>query len=182
MDLYQLRWALLKIMAVAVIGSSWVFWSFIFETRPPEESNGGNALSSLVRLPASLPTQLPERLPGVFSAPVKAQEPVRMDVVRVPCWDRAAAPRDVGLGSRWVRLVGRTCEETPAEAEDGASAGSRRITVRNLSNGYIATVFDAQKGLMTTDFIPLENGRNEILIRFDHGAEVAVENRFVLSR
>lgn len=170
MDLHQLRLALLKVCVVAVAAVSWVFFSFVFESRPEADISGSDALSSLVRLPASLPAQLPEKIPGVFTPAPKVQEPIRMDVVRVPCWDQGEA-KVSALGARWVRMTGRACQSEGGE-----------ISVRNLSNGYVATVFDSQGGQKTTDFIPLESGTNNILIRFDHGAGVLFENKVVLTR
>jgi hypothetical protein len=174
MDLHQLRMALLKLSVPVLIGSTWVFASFIMASRPDEATAPGSvSLSSLVRLPASLPARLPEQLPAVFATSAgKAPEPVRMDVVKLDCWDmRASNPRREA--AQWVRLTGKPCQsDVPAAA----------VSVKNLSNGYAATVFEDGHGRLTTDFIPLQKGRNSILIRFRQGRDLQFENSFLFER
>jgi hypothetical protein len=169
MDLHQVRWALLKISVVVLAAVSWVFCSFVFASRPTETeaSQSAGALTSLVRLPASLPAELPTKM---FKKAPKVQEPIRMDVVQLPCWE-AKDLTTPSKGSRWVRLIGRLCQNADAE-----------VTVRNLSNGYLATVFEARPGVLTTDFIPLENGSNEIQIRWMQESGAYSENKVLLTR
>jgi hypothetical protein len=170
MDRHQVRLALLKITFMVLCGSTWVFWSFVFASRP--EHPGQDALSTLVRLPASLPNRLPETLPSVFAAP-KIAEPIAMDVIVLPCWDK----QDTMIKStsaRWLRLTGKSCFQLPSNGED--------IMVRNLSNGYMATVFAPVAGNLTTDFIPLQPGRNEIQIRFETEPGVLFESQFTFVR
>lgn len=169
MDLHQLRLALLKLSLVVVAGTSWVFLSFVFSSRPSDEDAAAAAsaldpLSSLVRLPASLPQQL-----GPSGA--KPMEPIRMDTLALDCWDRPER-KPAKVAARWVRLTGKTCQ--------GVSA-SDKISVRNLTNGYVATVFDASSSVLTTDFIPVEVGHNEIQVRLQ-GEGVTSETDFVLER
>src|SRR4051812_22855555 len=101
MDRNQVRVALLKITMVVLMASTWVFWSFIFATRP-EEAAAADPLVDLVRLPASLPASLPAQFPGMQTTQ-KTMDPIAMDVVKVPCWDRAAT-KDKETSARWVRL------------------------------------------------------------------------------
>jgi hypothetical protein len=56
------------------------------------------------------------------------------------------------------RLKGQTCT-------DEAAALSTQI--QNRSNGYIATVFHRDPQSFTTDYINLNEGQNEIAVRFD---------------
>ncbi len=170
MDQHQVRWALLKISLVALMGSSWIFTSFVFGSRPVDNAElieSDDALVSLVRMPASLPGQLPANL---LTAQTKPMEPIRMDVMKLPCWDLPEIAEQP-ISSRWVRLIGRPCQS-------GAMAES--VEVSNLSNGYSGTVFSTQKHGMTTDFIPLEEGNNEIMVRIGRAEGVAYENHFVL--
>ncbi len=173
MDQHQVRWALLKISFVALMGSSWIFTSFIFGTQPTDstdEIESDDALVSLVRIPASLPGQLPGQLPKLLMAQTQPMEPIRMDVVKLPCWDLPEVAEQP-ISSRWVRLTGRPCQ---------SGALPESIEVNNLANGYSGTVFATQKDAMTTDFIPLEEGNNEIMVRIGQADGVAFENRFVL--
>lgn len=167
---------MLKISLVALMGCTWVFWSFLFASRP--EETDVDTLTSLVRLPASIPAQIPgisnipglqKSLPGVAFAPPtsRAAPPIEMDIVKVPCWDKTDEVENE-TSARWVRLVGKNCE---------SDASSDTVTVRNLTNGYVATVFPTQLKGMTTDFIPLQAGKNEILIRFNQGAGVTTESQ-----
>lgn len=168
MDQQQVRWALLKVSMVALSISSWIFVSFIFASRPEEVSAvTADPLVHLVRLPASLPG-VPAQI--IAAQQPKRADPIRMDVLRLPCWDMAGMAEQP-IQSRWVRLSGRPCQSTGVPES---------IEVRNLSNGYLGTVFAAQPELYTTDFIPLQAGANEISVRIGENEGVAFENRFVL--
>ena len=123
-------------------------------------------LTALVRLPASLPSSLPE-----FSSS-RVMEPIRMDVVELPCWDKASGQAQ-SVSSRWIRLRGQSCQ---------MSSGSDTVTVKNLSNGYTATVFSAAGHSLTTDFIPLQPGTNQIAIRIEGSPGAIVENQFSFER
>jgi len=164
MDRNQVRIALLKITMAALAVSTWVFWSFIFSTRPEESQ--ADPLVDLVRLPASLPSQIPGMQPLV-----KVMDPIAMDVAHVPCWDQDAGG-DRSTAAHWVRLTGRTCN---VESDDHS------VTVINASNGFSATILPTQKAL-TTDYIPLEPGRNEIVIRFEREGESALERKVAFVR
>lgn len=158
-----MRAALLKITFFVLLGTSWIFASFILSSRPEQASN--NALMSLARLPASLPA-------NVFSPSKHVFEKVRMDVVKVACWDAGAGAVDVrDVQARWVRLTGRGCDK----------GNMKVLSVRNLTNGYAATVFEGAEQ-HTTDFIPMELGQNKIQIRFEQAPGVTVENQFTFSR
>jgi hypothetical protein len=158
MDRNQVRIALLKITMGALALSTWVFWSFIFATRPEVSED---ALVNLVRLPASLPSQIPGMTPLV-----RVMDPIAMDVVHVPCWDQDAGG-DKSTAAHWVRLTGRAC---------GVESDDDSVSVVNTTNGFSATILPAQKAL-TTDYIPLESGRNEIMIRFQRDGESPVERK-----
>ncbi|MBX3020820.1 MAG: hypothetical protein KF799_04025 [Bdellovibrionales bacterium] len=175
MDLHQVRWALLKISVLVLAGTTWVFSGFILESRP-EEDAAADPISQLVRLPASLPSQLPqkiEKIPEVFGPAAKPPEPVKMDVVRLPCWDRQIGSEQK-VEARWVRLVGKACQ---------SDFGVESVTVRNQANGYMGTVFEpGESSSLTTDYIPLESGKNEIVIRFEPEPGVKLETQVFLIR
>lgn len=170
MDRSQVRFALLKISFAVLAGTTWLFSSFIFATRPEEQ--GVDALSTLVRLPASLPAQLPGAIPNLLAPTTKAIPAIRMDAMSIPCWDKLER-KEHETPSRWIRLTGKPCTQ---------SAGSGGIRVQNLANGYVATVFEQGAQDLTTDFIPLESGKNEIIIRFETEPGTQVENKFTLNR
>lgn len=163
MDRHQVRFALLKMTALALALTSWVFWGFIYTTRPEEAAAELNALGALIRLPASLPAQL--------APSTKTLQPIRMDVFKLACWDlKDGDNRETD--ARWIRLTGHPCQNQNLDS----------VTVRNLSNGYVATVFPAQKGELTTDFIPLQMGQNDILIRFENEPGSSLESQFSIKR
>lgn len=181
MDQHQLRVALLKVSVVLVLVSSWMLGGFVLESRPRPGTEVGNSepgpLNSLVRLPASLPSQLPASLPAVFaSGDARMAEPIRMYAVKIGCWERAGRPT-IEAGARWVRLIGKTCQSTVLSPAPTAS-----LQITNVTNGYAATVFDGESGQFTTDFIPLERGRNEVRIKLDPEPNVTFESRFIITR
>ncbi len=157
-----MRAALLKVTLVVLLGTSWIFASFVLSTRPEHASTG--ALMSLARLPASLPVNVFSPSPNVF-------EKVRMDVVKLACWDSGGAVDVRDVGARWVRLTGRGCDK----------GNVKILSVRNLTNGYAATVFEGAEQ-HTTDFIPMEYGANKIQIRFEQAPGSTIENEFTFSR
>lgn len=170
MDKVRVRVSLLKISLVMLAITTWVSASFILATRP--EVNNPSTLNALVRLPASIPKQLPSQLPGAFAVP-KINEPIEMNVVKVPCWDKANT--DVSpITARWIRLTGAFCQNQIGK--DGV------MSVRNLTTGYAATVFTLQGKSLTTDFIPLKAGKNEILIRIEPSKGTAFESRLAFQR
>lgn len=172
MDRKQVRLALLKITTCVLLATTWVFWSFVFATRPEKSDAPADTLTNLVRLPASLPSALAEPLVPVFGAGPRATPVIEMGVVALPCWDRKdAMVKDTS--ARWIRLTGRACEK---------ASGRSAVSVRNLSNGYTATVFDARAGDLTTDFIPLQTGKNDILVRFEAEPGVHLESQFTFLR
>ncbi len=164
-----MRWALLKISLIALALMSWVFVGFLFDSRPDSEvaaEMADDPLVSLVRLPASLQSG---QLPKVFHES-RAFEPIRMEVIKLGCWDI----RDqVGpmTSARWVRLTGRPCQSDP---------GVDAIRVTNITNGYRGTVFLSESQNLTTDFIPLSEGENELLLELGWGQGPVWENRIVL--
>ncbi len=158
----QARFTLLKVTAFVLLGTSWVFGSFVYSSRP-EQATAANPLQKLIRLPASLPIQL--------APTTKVLPPIDMNVVALPCWDvKEAGPKDTG--ARWIRLTGKACQ---------VNGNAENVSVRNLSNGYSATIFPAS-GALTTDFIPLQMGKNDIMIRFESSRGVSVESLFTFSR
>lgn len=159
-----MRARLLKVTLLVLFASSWIFSSFLLGSRP-EEGASQDPLTKLVRLPASIQKE-------VFNPQVKVIEPVRMETVHMPCWNEVAGHGE-DIDARWVRLTGKDCEHHPGQ----------EVSVRNLSNGYTATVFSATPGEnLTTDFIPLEKGKNEIQIRFEQQPGAIVENQFTFTR
>lgn len=167
MDRSQVQFAVLKITLAVLAGTTWLFTSFVFSTKPSAAPE--SALTSIVRLPASIPSGIQENF---FASSGRQTEPVRMDVVDVSCWD-GLSPEEQPVKSRWVRLTGRSCL---------GGTRAEQIQVKNLSNGFEATIFPSGPQALTTDFIPLQEGKNEILIRFESEAGAAVENRMLFSR
>jgi hypothetical protein len=166
MDLHKLRLKLLKIGLVILGMTSWIFASFVLSTRPEESATPDTALTSLVRLPASLPHDGIEAI-GRFGSVPRVSEPPRMELLKVNCWDLEKA--SLGTSSQWIRLVGGAC-------------GANLVTqVRNLTNGYSATVFSLANGKLTTDFIPMDVGSNDLEITLE-SEQATSQNHLIVVR
>jgi hypothetical protein len=163
MDRNQVRLRLLKISGGVLALSTWVFWSSLYGTRPEEAPVDASALGVLVRLPASLPAKL--------QPSTKTLQPIKMDIMKIACWDGSDL-QERGTDARWVRFTGHPCGKQNLDS----------VTVKNLANGYSATVFASGKKDLTTDFIPLQMGRNEILIRFENEPGSSFESQFAINR
>ena len=144
--------ALYMKIVFGVLGlSTYVLVASVLSFRPATEPK--NILTSMVRLPAALPAAipLPVNLP-MFSPVEKIQEPFKIDTLALSCWD-SSQHQSQSTKARMVRLTGRTCT-------DGWQASSWKVS--NISNGFSATVFETSPKQMTTDFVPLQAGKNEI--------------------
>ena len=150
MDRSQLRNLLLKIVLGALGLSSYALVASVLSFRP--ETEPVSTLQSMVRLPASLPGALPVEIPNVFQPEEKVVEAPKIDVLALSCWDGPAS-ENMQTTAKWIRLTGRSCD---------LSSGAHQWKVDNASNGFSATVFDLDLKQLTTDYIPLQNGANEI--------------------
>lgn len=72
------------------------------------------------------------------------------------------------------RLKGDVCSPTLSEE-------SLKTQIRNISNGYVATVFRKGPSSFTTDFINLNEGENTIKVVFE-GADGPIEKEFTVIR
>jgi hypothetical protein len=128
----------------------------ILSFRPATEPK--DIITSMVRLPAAIPAALPSiavpvNLP-MFNQAVKVAEPIKIETLALSCWDVSQAQAQVqSTSARWIRLVGRACAET---------LDNNSWEVSNKSNGFSATVFTPGQKQLTTDYIPLAPGKNEI--------------------
>lgn len=82
-------------------------------------------------------------------------EPVFDAMFEINCHD---SDQKLQTSNPRFRLKGQTCT-------DESIAVSTQI--KNKSNGYIATVFHRDPQNFTTDYINLNEGQNEIAVRFD---------------
>ncbi|MGE4133722.1 MAG: hypothetical protein AB7F86_18945 [Bdellovibrionales bacterium] len=167
MDRSQLQKILLKMSVLAIALLSWASLSYLLNTRPQEKLAVESPLLTLVRLPASLPTQFPVQM--VFAPSVRAVATKDMEIISLRCWDHGDL-KVRATSAKWVRVTGRPCQNESSLDE---------IQVTNLTNGYTGTVFSASTEQLTTDFLPLENGHNNILIRLAHAGGITLENQFL---
>ena len=68
-----------------------------------------------------------------------------------------------------VRIKGVFCGSPPPESESLEQTHPVDYKVKNKTTGYLATVLSENEvGRFSTDFIPLENGPNNILMEFKY--------------
>jgi len=144
---FKIVFGVLGVFTYALVAS---ILSFRPETEPKD------LITSMVRLPAALPAalpsiQVPVNLP-MFNQAEKVQEPIKIETLALSCWD-VSQGQSMTTSARWVRLVGRACAET---------LKTESWQVSNQSNGFSATVFAPASKQLTTDYIPLAAGKNEI--------------------
>lgn len=136
-----------------VLGAlTYAFVASVLSFKPETEPK--DIITSMVRLPAAIPAALP--LPDVnlpiFSPTVRVQEPIKIETLAVSCWDSSQG-QTLNTSARYVRLTGRGCSE---------NLKNDSWQVSNSSNGFSATVFAPGQRQLTTDYIPLAAGKNEI--------------------
>lgn len=142
MDLADRRRGALKYFIAALAVCTWGTVSTVLATKPSARS-----IAHVVgaREPASSDT---------------ATEPVRMDQVRLKCWSEPPQTL-MGTGARWVRITGATCDR---------ELGVEEITLKNITNGFKATLFALTGQVLTTDFIPLDLGANVLVVQITDAA------------
>lgn len=154
MDRKGIRLFQLKIAGLVLAVSSLAFAANVLSFRPgllpsSELSEGAVAMASGGRGPASVPRSLGE---VGASGPARLGEKVKMDTLAMSCWDEGSE-KSLNTSARFVRFTGRGC---------GDRLKVETWQVRNTSNGFSATVFSGSARQLTTDYIPLQVGLNEI--------------------
>lgn len=100
----------------------------------------------LARNPASLP------VPGDLAQP----EPAHFSKLEDYQWDCKAKNQNSEIRATHFRIKGKTfCR----------GVAIRALKIKNVSNGFTATVFENEKGFLT-DFIDLQPGANAIQIEY----------------
>lgn len=108
--------------------------------------------------------------------------------IEVPCED---AP-EVATTAGKIRLKGTACSPTPAAAKSGSSRNPasatppvkfEQISIQNSANRFSATVFtDEGPGKYSTDYIPLEPGKNPITVKFTYAGGKTIQREFVVEK
>lgn len=79
----------------------------------------------------------------------------------------ALDPESLSLHSSKIRITGELCGSNSESPTYGSKPKTSRAYVVNQTNRYTATVFvDGPRGKFSTDYIPLEAGSNQIVIKF----------------
>lgn len=84
-----------------------------------------------------------------------------------------------------VRLTGTICKKSrqPASATKNARQNAIESSeIRNITNGFSATVFYPKSDAFTTDYITLANGKNLIRIQHVLKSGAKVQRDFVIER
>jgi len=79
------------------------------------------------------------------------------EILDLSC-EPAKEPIQVAQRIRQIRLRGEDCQVASSSGEES------KTKIDNLTNGFNASVFSTQPGLFTTDYISLDEGKNQIKI------------------
>ncbi len=128
-----------------------------------------------VNLPAE-----PARTPASLAQAAAPSTPVLMNY-EVRCEENV----DQSTQADKLRLTGSVC--APQGGRQPASVGSdlplNQVTVTNLANKFSATVFSDQAGgKYSTDYIPLNAGRNPIEVLFTYAGGQTSTQSFVVEK
>lgn len=110
----------------------------------------------------------PASFGGVSDATGRRDE-TRLETLVWDCQD--LGPEASRTSGSHIRLKSRFCDSGPVQ----------QLSVKNLSNGYTASVFVDSKGF-STDFIDLREGENEIEISWEAGHGTRQSRKLRLSR
>lgn len=162
MNRTQARIALLKLTFVVCALLSVLVGVSVWDTRPSHSlSMVPDVVSVVARVPAAIPGLLKEQKP-------KSQVRPGFQVWKAPCLSAAAHMKSMSTDSGYLRISTHTCD---AELQ---IKGSK---LKNVSNGYVATVFTLQPSQLTSDFIPLAEGKNlmQMELTLDTGERFSYE-------
>jgi hypothetical protein len=92
----------------------------------------------------------------------------------LPCEDKTRFAKNIVQ----VRLIGSLCAENPRAAKQEIETSE----IRNMTNGFSATVFYPKSSSFTTDYMTLAPGTNHIKISHILKAGARVDRDFTIDR
>lgn len=150
------QFIIITLILVLLLGVP-TFQTLIDAGKGAEESGGAELASSGPRKPASVPGKETLRVPLSSGALSYAN-------YDLSCTKKAL--QGVAVRGGYVQFQGKNCLKN-FKASD--------VEIVNKSNGYTASVFDDGSDKYQTDLIQLQNGDNEIAIRYREASGEAVE-------
>lgn len=91
------------------------------------------------------------------------------NTIEIPC-----GAQDFSLETAFTRMR--------IKGENCVSKNSPTTEIKNVSNGYVATVFHKKDYSFTTDYINLNEGRNEINLLFETPEGVTSQRTVIINR
>jgi len=86
----------------------------------------------------------------------------RVRTIDIGCLERKSIRERLSEGDEWVRIKGSLCTDRTSEP-----APYDEISISNLTNGEVGTVFFRERGRsFSTDYLLLDKGRNVISIQW----------------
>lgn len=146
-------------MVVLLLGGPTV-WSLVSEDHvtPAEEIAMTAVPTAKERAPASLP---PSR--GIAKTAPLTQFDLK-------CSTKVS--KDLAVNDHFVQIQGKTCMK---------HFDAEKLEIVNKSNGYTASVFVSGADQYQTDLIKLQNGKNEISIRYVSGTGHSVDETVTIN-
>lgn len=102
---------------------------------------------------------------------VVTPEPV-VEVVEIDC---AQENQTLETSSARIRVRGDSCLKKSSALAADTTNTEESTQVRNISNGFVATIFRRAPASYTTDYINLSEGKNELEIVFKVGETVSTK-------
>jgi hypothetical protein len=96
----------------------------------------------------------------------------------IPCEGNGRFSRNVAQ----VRLTGKICGKSHSRLNDELENAIESSEIRNVTNGFSATVFYPKTNAFTTDYITLASGKNLIRIQHILKSGAKVRRDFVIER
>jgi hypothetical protein len=145
MNRTQAQLALLKYSALVFAVLGLLTAVSVWDARPT--SSPSVILEELAkRVPASIPRLLETPKPDPIIRP-------NFEVLQLPCLNSRSAFKAQQTDSHWLRISSELCAQANKIIESH---------LENQSNGFVATVFLRTTHQFTSDFIPLNEGANDL--------------------
>lgn len=141
---------------VALLGG-WIVISAVTsepETRYVLPPQAGGSITNASRAPQSIGVGA---MLGLRQSNIETSQELKVETFNLGCINRQNAGVTLNSVAKQVRIKAKFC--------DGKTSASNESSIVNRTNGYVATLFNLERGEFTSDYISLAEGQNQIIFQ-----------------
>lgn len=138
----------------------------ILDARPTDSE-------SVVEQVVGIVSRVPAALPAMLTETPKIETHADFQVWQPPCLGPTSKLPALATNSHWLRLATATCDRHKEILD---------TSLLNESNGFVATVFTPNRSNLTSDFIPLAAGKNNMHMEVKLASGETLSYRWTIQR